>query len=111
MALLEDNDLHASREIADKMNYDRKTALNHLHLMWFSEKLGASVLHDLCESKKKQHLHRAAINDVILYQIITWNFRTARKYPLQPRLLFHHDQMWKTATVENANFSLLGIPF
>lgn len=33
MALLEDNDLHASREIADKMNYDRKTALNHLHSM------------------------------------------------------------------------------
>ena len=32
----------ASRELAEKINCDHKTILNHLHSMGFNEKLGAS---------------------------------------------------------------------
>ena len=39
--LLKEDGRQTSRELAEKMNCNQKTILNHLHLMGFVEKLGA----------------------------------------------------------------------
>ena len=71
-----------SREVAEKMNCDQKTIVNHLHSMRFAKKLGVWVPHELSENNKKnclqiasQHLarHRATRNhkQSFLYRIVT----------------------------------------
>ena len=68
--------------MAEKMNCDQKTILNHLHSMGFAEKLGVWVLHGLSENNKEnrlqiasQHLarHRATRGHKqrYLYRIVT----------------------------------------
>ena len=67
-ALLKEESRQTIRELAEKMNCDQKTILNHLHSMEFAEKLGVWVPHELSENNKEnrfqiasQHLarHRA----------------------------------------------------
>ena len=45
-----------SRQLAEKMNCDQKTILNHLHSMGFAEKLGVWVPHELSENNKENRL-------------------------------------------------------
>ena len=49
-ALLKEESHQTSHELAEIMNCDQKTILNHLHSMGFAEKLGVWVPHEL--SKK-----------------------------------------------------------
>ena len=49
-----------SCELAQKMNCDHKTILNHLHSMGFAEKLGAWVPHELSEVNKENRLQIAS---------------------------------------------------
>ena len=51
--LLKEESCHISHELAEKINCDQKTILNHLHSMGFAEKLGVWVLHELSKNKKK----------------------------------------------------------
>ena len=81
-ALLKEESRQTSRQLAEKMNCNQKTILNHLHSMGFVEKLGVWVPHELSENNKEnrlqiasQHLacHRATRNhkQCFLYRIIT----------------------------------------
>ena len=69
-ALLKESQ-QTSRKLAEKMNCDQKTILNHLHSMGFAKKLGVWVPHELSENNKEnclqiasQHLpcHQATCN-------------------------------------------------
>ena len=81
-ALLKEESCQTSRKLAEKMNCDQKTILNHLCSMVFAEKLGVLVLYELSENNKEnrlqipsQHLarHRATRNhkQCFLYRIVT----------------------------------------
>ena len=83
-ALLKEESRQTSRELAEKMNCDRKTILNHVHLMGFVENLGVWVPHELSKNNKEnclqiasQHLacHQATRGHKqrFLYRIITGN--------------------------------------
>ena len=52
-ALLKEESRQTSRELAEKINCNQKTILNHLHSMGFAEKLGVWVLMSLAKTKKK----------------------------------------------------------
>lgn len=92
---LKEDGRQTSRELAQKMNCDHQTILNHLHKMGFSQKLGAWVPHVLTERNKEkrlqlaaQHLarHRATRGhrDRFLYRIVTgdekWCFYVNMKH-------------------------------
>ena len=51
--LLKEESRRTSHELAEKINCDQKTILNHLHSMGFAKKLGVWVPHELSKSKKK----------------------------------------------------------
>ena len=79
--ILKEESCQTSCELAEKMNCDQKTILNHLHSMRFGEKLGVWVPHELSENNKEnslqiasQHLacHRATRGHKqhFLYQIV-----------------------------------------
>ena len=81
-ALLKEESLQTSRELAEKINCDQKTILNHLHSMGFAEKLEVWVPHELSENNEEnrlqivcQHLvrHRATRGHKqrFLYRIVT----------------------------------------
>ena len=81
-ALLKEKSRQTSRKLAEKMNCDQKTILNHLHSMGFAEKLGVWVPYDLSENNKEnglqiasQHFarHRATrgYKQRFLYRIVT----------------------------------------
>ena len=53
-ALLKEESRQTSRELAEKINCNQKTILNHLHSMRFSEKLRVWVPHELSENNKKK---------------------------------------------------------
>ena len=52
-ALLKEESHQTSCELAEKMNCDQKTILNHLYSMGFDEKLGVWVLMSLAKTTKK----------------------------------------------------------
>ena len=52
-ALLKEKSHQTSCELAEKINCDQKTILNHLHSMGFAEKLGVWVPHKLSKSNKE----------------------------------------------------------
>ena len=54
--LLKEKSHQTSCELAEKMNCDQKTILNHLHSMGFAEKSGVWVPHWLSENNKKNRL-------------------------------------------------------
>ena len=49
-----------SRKLAEKINCDQKTILNHLHSIVFAEKLGVWVPHELSENNKENRLQIAS---------------------------------------------------
>ena len=53
-ALLKEESHQTNHELAEKINCDQKTILNHFHSMGFAEKLGVWVLHELSEKKKSK---------------------------------------------------------
>ena len=55
-ALLKEESCQTSSELAEKINCDQKTILNHLHSMGFAEKLGVWVLHELSKTNKENRL-------------------------------------------------------
>ena len=58
--LLKKESRQTSRELAQKMNCDQKTILNHLHSMGFAEKLRVWVPHhELSENNKENYLQIA----------------------------------------------------
>ena len=59
-ALLKEESCQTSRELAEKMNCNQKTILNHLHSMGFAEKLGVWVPHELSKNNKENHLQIAS---------------------------------------------------
>ena len=59
-ALLKEKSRQTSRELAEKMNCDQKTILNHLHSIRFAEKLGVLVPHELSENNKENCLQIAS---------------------------------------------------
>ena len=59
-ALLKGESRQTSHELAEKMNCDQKTILNHLHSMGFAEKLGVWVPHELSENNKENRLQIAS---------------------------------------------------
>ena len=59
-ALLKEESCQTSCELAEKMNCNQKTILNHLHSMGFAEKSGVWVPHELSENNKKNHLQIAS---------------------------------------------------
>ena len=59
-ALLKEESRQTSPELAEKMNSDQKTILNHLHSMGFSEKLRVWVPHELSENNKENRLQIAS---------------------------------------------------
>ena len=59
-AILKEESHQTSHELAEKMNCDQKTILNHLHAMGFAEKLGVWVPHELSENNKENHLQIAS---------------------------------------------------
>ena len=80
--LLKEESHQTSRELAEKINYNQKTILSHLHSMGFAKKLGVSMPHELSENNKEnclqiasQHLacHRATRSHKqhFLYRIVT----------------------------------------
>ena len=80
-ALLKEESHQTSHELAEKINCDQKTILNHLHSMGFAKTLGVWVPHELSKNNKEnclqiasQHLaHNRATRghkQHFLYQII-----------------------------------------
>ena len=59
-ALLKEESHQTSRELAEKINCNEKTILNHLHSMGFAEKLGVWVPHELSKNNKENHLQIAS---------------------------------------------------
>ena len=59
-ALLKKKNCQTCREMAEKMNCDQKTILNHLHSMGFAKKLGVWVPHDLGKNNKENCLQIAS---------------------------------------------------
>ena len=59
-ALLKEESHQTSCKLAEKMNYDQKMILNHLHSMGFSEKLGVWVPHELSKNNKENCLQIAS---------------------------------------------------
>ena len=59
-ALLKEESLQTSRELAKEINCDQKTILNHLHSMEFAKKLGVWVPHELRENNKENRLQIAS---------------------------------------------------
>ena len=59
-ALLKEESCQTSHELAEKMNCNQKTILNHLYSMVFSKKLGVWVPHELSENNKDNHLQIAS---------------------------------------------------
>ena len=59
-ALLKEESHQTSHKLAEKMNCDQKTILNHLHSMEFAEKLGVWVPYELSENNKENHLQIAS---------------------------------------------------
>ena len=59
-ALLKEESRQRSRELAEKINCNQKTILNHLHSMGFAEKLGVWVPHELSENNKENRLQIAS---------------------------------------------------
>ena len=55
-ALLKEESCQTSCELAEKMNCDQKTILNHLHSMGFAKKLGVWMPHELSENNKENRL-------------------------------------------------------
>ena len=55
-ALLKEESRQTSRELAEKMNCNQKTILNHLHSMEFTKKLGVWVPNELSKINKENHL-------------------------------------------------------
>ena len=55
-ALLKEESCQTSYELAEKINCDQKTILNHLHSMGFAKKLGVWVPHELSKNNKENHL-------------------------------------------------------
>ena len=51
-ALLKEESCQTSCELAEKMNCNQKTILNHLHSMRFAKRLEVWVPHELSENKK-----------------------------------------------------------
>ena len=58
-ALLKGESCQTSLELAEKINCDQKTILNHLHSMGFAEKLGVWVPHELSENSIENRLQTA----------------------------------------------------
>ena len=58
--LLKEDGYKTNRELAEKMNCNHETILNHLHSMGFAEKLGAGVPHKFSEINKENPLQTAA---------------------------------------------------
>ena len=59
-ALLKEESCQTNCELAEKINCDQKTILNHLHSMGFAKKLGIWVLHELSRDNKENHLQIAS---------------------------------------------------
>ena len=59
-ALLKEESRQTSYKLAEKMNCDQKTILNHLHSIGFSKKLGVWVPHELSENNKENRLQIAS---------------------------------------------------
>ena len=59
-ALLKEESHQTSCELAEKINCDQKTILNHLHSMGFAEKLGVWVPHELSKNNKENRLQIAS---------------------------------------------------
>ena len=59
-ALFKEESRQTSCELAEKMNCNQKTILNHLHSMGFSKKLGVWVPHELSENNKENRLQIAS---------------------------------------------------
>ena len=59
-AIFKEESSQTSRELAEKMNCDQKTILNHLHSMGFAKKLGVWVPYELSENNKENHLQIAS---------------------------------------------------
>ena len=59
-ALLKEESRQTSCELAEKINCDQKTILNHLHSMGFAEKLRVWVPHELSENNKENRLQIAS---------------------------------------------------
>ena len=55
-ALLKEESCQISCELAEKMNCDQKTILNHLHSMGLAERLGVWVPYELSENNKENRL-------------------------------------------------------
>ena len=80
-ALLKEESRQKNCELAEKMNCDQKTILNHFHSMEFAEKLGVWVPHELSENNKENRLQMAsqhspaieqhAVTNSALYRIVT----------------------------------------
>ena len=58
-ALLKEKSYQTNRELAEKINCDQKTILNHLHSMEFAKKLGVWVPRELSENNKENCLQIA----------------------------------------------------
>ena len=58
-ALSKKESCQTSRELAEKMNCNQKTILNHLYSMGFAEKLGDLLPHELSKNNKKNCLQIA----------------------------------------------------
>ena len=59
-ALLKEESRQTSHKLAEKMNCDQKTILNHLHSIGFAKKLGVWVPHELSENNKENRLQIAS---------------------------------------------------
>ena len=59
-ALLKEESRQTSCELAEKINCNQKTILNHLHSMGFAEKLGVWVPHELSKNNKENRLQIAS---------------------------------------------------
>ena len=59
-ALLKEKSCQTSCELAEKLNYDQKTILNHLHSMRFAEKLRVWVPLELSKNNKENRLQIAS---------------------------------------------------
>ncbi|XP_065665663.1 histone-lysine N-methyltransferase SETMAR-like [Hydra vulgaris] len=62
--LLHENPRQTTRELAEQMDCDKKTVVNHLHSMGKVQKLGAWVPHTLSENNKNQRSTIAAIAQI-----------------------------------------------
>ena len=59
-ALLKEESHQTSCKLAEKMNCDQKTILNHLYSMGFAKKLGLWVPHEFSKNNKENHLQIAS---------------------------------------------------